>query len=79
MAGSGGFYGRDVDTLERELGIVDDTFRGLSEAEWAPAPCCSHRPRAGALDPSGAGRPLRHLDRADPRADRRAAGRAAGP
>jgi hypothetical protein len=34
MAGSGGFYGRDVDTLERELGIVEDTFRGLSEAEW---------------------------------------------
>jgi hypothetical protein len=34
MAGSGGSYGRDVDTLERELGIVEDTFRGLSEAEW---------------------------------------------
>lgn len=29
MAGSTGSYERDVDTLERELGIIEDTFRGL--------------------------------------------------
>jgi hypothetical protein len=34
MAGSTGSYERDVDTLERELGIIEDTFRGLSDEDW---------------------------------------------
>jgi hypothetical protein len=34
MAGGTGSYQRDVDVLERELGIVEDTFRGLSEGDW---------------------------------------------
>jgi hypothetical protein len=34
MAGNTGSYERDVDTLERELGMLEDTFRGLSVADW---------------------------------------------
>ncbi|HEU4399226.1 MAG TPA: hypothetical protein VFU54_15485 [Actinomycetota bacterium] len=34
MAGSTGSYERDVDTLERELGIIEDTFSGLSDEDW---------------------------------------------
>jgi hypothetical protein len=35
MAGSTGSYERDVDTLERELTILEDTFRGLSDEDWS--------------------------------------------
>ena len=35
MAGSTGSYEREVDTLERELGIIQDTFRGLSDEDWS--------------------------------------------
>src|SRR6266511_2039159 len=34
IAESTGSYERDVDTLERELGIIEDTFRGLSDDDW---------------------------------------------
>jgi hypothetical protein len=41
MAGSTGSYERDVDTLERELGILEDTFRGSPTRTGATGPTFS--------------------------------------
>jgi len=57
MTGSTGSYERGVDTLERELGIIEDNFRGaLRRGLEQPDPPSAHRPRAAAVDAAGAGR-----------------------